>query len=252
MSESDAVESLERLGLTSYEAKVFIALQKLGAGTARDVHQITDVPRSQVYSVAENLADRGLIEVQQSSPIQYRPLDIDEARETLRSRFEREQERAFDYVEDVRAEREDGAEQQEAIWTLRGTDRIDERVVDLLREADERVVFGTAHESLVTDDIERTLRERADEGLLVAVISENPVIRDQFEPVDGVVVGEPPAQHGEDSPAGRVVFADGDTLLLSVLGDDASLGGDSETAIWSAESNFARMLIQIVEAYLGL
>jgi len=104
----------------------------------------------------------------------------------------------------------------------------------------------------VTDDIERTLRERADEGLLVAVISENPAIRDQFEPVDGVVVGEPPAQHGEDSPAGRVVFADGDTLLLSVLGDDASLGGDSETAIWSAESNFARMLIQIVEADLGL
>ncbi len=252
MSESDAVESLERLGLTSYEAKVFIALQKLGAGTARDVHRITDVPRSQVYSVADNLADRGLVEVQQSNPIQYRPVDIDEARETLRSRFEREQERAFDYVEAVRDQHGDGAEEQEAIWTLRGSQRIAERALELLEEAEERVVFGTARESLVTDEIDRTLRERADDGLFVAVVSENPEIRAQFADDEAIHVAEPPAAHGEDSPAGRVVFADGDTVLMSVVGDDTSLGDAGETAIWSADSNFARMLIQIVEANLGV
>ncbi|SNZ05983.1 Sugar-specific transcriptional regulator TrmB [Natronoarchaeum philippinense] len=252
MSESDAVESLERLGLTSYEAKVFIALQKLGAGTARDVHRITDVPRSQVYSVAENLADRGLIEVQQSSPIQYRPVGIDEARETLRSRFEREQEQAFDYVEDVRDQHDDGAEEQEAIWTLRGSERVEERAIELIREADERVVFGSGDQSLISDEIERTLRERVDDGLVVAVVSENPDVRAYFESVDGVHVADPPVHHGEESPAGRVVFVDGDTLLLSVVGDDSVPGGDRETAIWSAESNFARMLIQIVEANLGV
>jgi len=252
MSESDAVESLERLGLTGYEAKVFIALQKLGAGTARDVHRITDVPRSQVYSVAENLADRGLVEIQQSNPIQYRPVGIEEARETLRSRFEREQERAFDYVEDVRDEHGDGDEEQEAVWTLRGGDRIAERAVELLREADERVVFGTGRESLVTDEVERTLRERAAEGLVAVVLSENPDVRARFESIEGVHVAEPPVGHGEESPAGRVVFADGDTVLLSVVGDDTSLGDAGETAIWSADSNFARMLTQIVEANLGV
>ncbi|HMB50175.1 TrmB family transcriptional regulator [Natronoarchaeum rubrum] len=252
MSESDAVESLERLGLTSYEAKVFIALQKLGAGTARDVHRITDVPRSQVYSVAENLADRGLVEIQQSNPIQYRPVSIDEARETLRSRFEREQERAFDYVEDVRDQHDDGDEEQEAIWTLRGGDRVEERAIELIREADERVVFGSGNQSLISEDIERTLRERVEDGLVVAVVSENPDVRAYFESVDGVHVADPPVHHGEDSPAGRVVFVDGDTLLLSVVGDGSVTGGDRETAIWSAESNFARMLIQIVESNLGV
>jgi len=252
MSESDAVESLERLGLTSYEAKVFIALQKLGAGTARDVHRITDVPRSQVYSVAENLADRGLVEIQQSNPIQYRPVGIDEARETLRSRFEREQEQAFDYVEDVRDQHDDGAEEQEAIWTLRGGDRVEERAIELIREADERVVFGSGDQSLISDEIERTLRERVEDGLVVAVVSENPEVRAYFESVDGVHVTDPPVHHGEDSPAGRVVFVDGDTLLLSVVGDGSVTGGDRETAIWSAESNFARMLIQIVESNLGV
>jgi len=252
MSESGAVESLERLGLTSYEAKVFIALQKLGAGTARDVHRITDVPRSQVYSVAENLADRGLVEIQQSNPIQYRPVSIDQARETLRSRFEREQERAFDYVEDVRDQHDDGAEEQEAIWTLRGGDRVEERAIELLSSASERVVFGTSHEPLVTDAIERTLREAIEDGLAVIVVSENPAVRERFESIEGIRVNEPPVYQGEDSPAGRVVFADGDTLLLSVVGDDSSLGTARETAIWSAESNFARMLIGIVESNLGV
>ena len=93
-NKTDAVDAFEDLGLTSYEAKVFIALHRLGLGTARDVADTTDVPRSQVYSVAESLESRGLLEVQQSNPIRYRPVSVDEARETLRDRFEREQDRA--------------------------------------------------------------------------------------------------------------------------------------------------------------
>jgi len=102
--QNEAVDAFEQLGLTSYEAKVFIALHRLGAGTARDVAEITDVPRSQVYSVAESLENRGLLEVQQSNPIRYRPVSVDEARDTLRTQFERERDRAFEYVETVKNE----------------------------------------------------------------------------------------------------------------------------------------------------
>ena len=131
MEEGDAVASLERLGLTTYEAKVFIALQKLGSGTAREVSRVADVPRSQVYSVTESLEDRGLVEVQQSSPMQYRPVRIEEARKTLRERFETEAGRAFGYVESVRNERGGDNEEQEAIWTLTGRDHVSERTAEL-------------------------------------------------------------------------------------------------------------------------
>lgn len=45
MNEYEAVEALKGSELTAYEAKVFIALQQLGTGSARDVAQIVDVPR---------------------------------------------------------------------------------------------------------------------------------------------------------------------------------------------------------------
>lgn len=241
-TESEAIDGFERLGLTSYEAKVFIALHRLGSGTARDVANVTDVPRSQVYSVAESLEDRGLLEVQQSSPIRYRPVSLEEARETLRNRFEREQKRAFAYVETVKQEA--GTEEtQEDIWTVRNRDRIDNRVVDLLSRADERIVFGTRLPMFVTETIAETLQEQADAGVAVVVFSRTDAVRDRFEDVDGIVTRTSPAHHESDDRSGRIVVVDGDGILLSVVDGDGS-----ETAIWSAGSLFASVLIQLLEA----
>ncbi|MCU4739844.1 TrmB family transcriptional regulator [Halobacteria archaeon AArc-m2/3/4] len=240
--QTDAVEAFEGLGLTSYEAKVFIALQQLGSGTARDVARVVDVPRSQVYSVAESLEERGLLEVQQSSPIRYRPVSVDEARETLRERFENEQERAFEYVETVREE-PNGEEEQEDIWTVRGRTRVDDRAVDILSNAEEQIVFGTRLPELLTEEIERTLEERAASGVDVMGVSREPVIRSQLDDLEGVSSFSPPDHRTDDERSGRIVIVDDDSVLLSVVDDDGT-----ETAIWSAGSLFASVLIQLIEA----
>lgn len=240
--ETEAIDAFERLGLTSYEAKVFIALHRLGSGTARDVASVTDVPRSQVYSVAESLEDRGLLEVQQSSPIRYRPVSIDEAEETLRDRFEQERDRAFEFVDSVKQE-STTEETQEDIWTVRSRDRVDDRVVDLLSQADEEIIFGTRLMELVTPDIERTLEERAADGVEVVVISKSDAVRERLGALEGVTTDVPPAHRGDDRRSGRIVIGDGDSLLLSVVDNDGS-----ETAIWSSGSLFASVLIQLIEA----
>ncbi|ELZ09605.1 TrmB family transcriptional regulator [Natrinema thermotolerans] len=240
--ENAAVDAFETLGLTSYEAKVFIALHRLGAGTARDVADVTDVPRSQVYSVAESLESKGLLEVQQSNPIRYRPVSVDTARETLRNQFEREQDRAFEYVETVKNE-PSGEETQEDIWTVRGRDRVTDRIIELVSKADDRIIFGTRLSELVTDSIERTLSERAAAGVSVVIVSRTPAIHERFADHEGIVVDTPPSHRGDDQRSGRIAVADDDSILLSVLG-----GESGETAIWSSESVFASVLIQLIEA----
>ncbi|PCR89485.1 TrmB family transcriptional regulator [Natrinema ejinorense] len=240
--EAEAVDAFEQLGLTSYEAKVFIALHRLSTGTARDVADGTDVPRSQVYSVADSLEERGLLEVQQSKPIRYRPVSVEEAREILREEFEHEQDRAFDYVETVKSEPA-GEETQEDIWTVRGRDRVDDRTVDILSQAEERIVFGTRRTDLLTDAIERTLAERARNGVAVIVVSRAPGVRDRFADVEGVIVERPPGHRADEQQSGRIIIGDDDSILVSVLG-----GGDGETAIWSSGSLFATVLIQLIEA----
>ena len=47
------------------------------------------MPRSQVYGAAERLEERGLVETQQSTPTQYRPVSLGRARSRLLDELER-------------------------------------------------------------------------------------------------------------------------------------------------------------------
>lgn len=68
---SVAIDQLEALGLNTYAARIFVALVCLGEGTAKDVGEISDVPRTQVYDGVKELQDRGLVDVQQSTPKRF-------------------------------------------------------------------------------------------------------------------------------------------------------------------------------------
>jgi sugar-specific transcriptional regulator TrmB len=197
-----------------------------------------------VYSAAESLAERGLVDVQQSNPMQYRPVSLEAARSTLRERLERERDRAFEYVESVRSESED--EQREDIWTIRGQEGIADRVVELVGEAEDKLVFGTGSPAFVSDAIAAGLQARAEDGLAVIVVSENDAVRERFAGGD-IEVMEPPAALSGNERAGRFLFGDEDVLLMSVAQND---GG--EMAVWSAHTSFANVLIRIVEVSLGV
>lgn len=66
--QSVAIEQLERFGLSAYAARTFVTLASLGTGTARDVSQVSEVSHIRVYDAIDELHDRGLVDVLQSSP----------------------------------------------------------------------------------------------------------------------------------------------------------------------------------------
>ena len=60
-------ECLKSLGLTKYEAHVYIALLQVASATASEIHEISGVPRASVYTVIDQLLEKGLVSVSQSS-----------------------------------------------------------------------------------------------------------------------------------------------------------------------------------------
>ncbi|WP_459192350.1 TrmB family transcriptional regulator [Halosimplex sp. J119] len=248
--ESEAIEALQRLGLSKYEAQVFVALERLGTGTARDVDRMTDVPRSQVYGAAENLEERGLVEVQQSNPIQYRAVPLEEARETLTERFEREQDRAFEYLEAARRDADHEDEHQEGVWTVHGRENVSSRISQIVADAQDHALVATSPE-LIGDEIAAVLRDRADE-IDVWIYSgdhDDPALTEQFG--DSSVIVSPFPGEMSASAAGRLVAVDGETVLLSVLGGEELPGVRTETAIWSSETGIAGVLLELLRSHLG-
>ncbi|WP_440946158.1 TrmB family transcriptional regulator [Methanosarcina sp. T3] len=67
--------NLEKLGLTENEAKAYVGVVSLKEATAREVHELTNVPRAKIYEVLKLLAKKGYLEVRQGSPTYFRAVD---------------------------------------------------------------------------------------------------------------------------------------------------------------------------------
>jgi len=55
------VEKLKTIGMTENEAKVYAVLFELKVATAREMHEISKVPRNKVYEALANLEEKGFV-----------------------------------------------------------------------------------------------------------------------------------------------------------------------------------------------
>jgi sugar-specific transcriptional regulator TrmB len=169
----EAVEVLQQLGLKEYEAKCFVGLARLSTGTAKQLSEITDVPRTRIYDAIRVLEAQGLVEIQHSSPQRFRAVPLAEATETLRDQYEERVERLETALAD--AEELDPEEEKpvQEVWTLSGTDAIANRSNTLIREAVDEVVLVIGDDSLVTDELVESLTGRDESvDLLIGAVTE--------------------------------------------------------------------------------
>jgi sugar-specific transcriptional regulator TrmB len=66
------VEKLERIGLTEYEAKTYLALLEVHLNTAAKVSEKSGVPRTRIYSVLESLMHKGWVRIYSGVPLLFK------------------------------------------------------------------------------------------------------------------------------------------------------------------------------------
>lgn len=255
MEQEDAIEGLKRLGLTTYEARVFIGLQKLGQGTASEVSDVADVPRSQVYGAAEGLGERGLIERQQSTPTVYRPVPLEQARSTLLDQLARTGSETFDYLDDIQ-ETAEQEERTESIWMVSGRDSVTSRTVELTADATEQVLYAVEDIALLTESVLEALESAAARDASVVVASADEAVLSTVPEESSVEVFNVPESRDMDMGTTRFVIVDGETILLSAASTAHSAAADEqapngqEVAFWTSETAFAAVLANLAEAWL--
>ncbi len=85
----EAISALELLGLSNYEAKVYLALLRLGEATAQEISKESGIPYSRIHGVLNSLADKGLIEVILLRPKKYRLINPQLALNILADKLKR-------------------------------------------------------------------------------------------------------------------------------------------------------------------
>ncbi len=230
--QSAAIEQLEKFGLSSYAARTFVALASLDTATARDVSRVSDVPRTRVYDAVEELHDRGLVDIQQSSPKKFWAISAETASRT----FEHELQHRTAVLQTALSELEPAERraEQRGVWTVSGQPAVAERVLEFFASAEEEIVYMTV-EDLLTEDLIERLSGAADRGVSIKLAGISPKVQERIQDaIPGATMFES-LWVWSDTSAGRLMMVDGRKTLVSALvnGEDPSPSDPrSETAIW--------------------
>lgn len=225
---SEAVGLLQDLGLKEYEARCFLALTQLSSATAKEISEVSEVPRTRVYDAIRVLEAEGLVEVHHSSPQRFRAVDVDEAIATLRRKYDDRLETLQSHLERVDlAQESPPADVMQEVWSLSGGDGIRSRTYDMLEEAESEIVLLVVEEAILTETLFDRLRDAADRGVdvLVGVLDGAAVDSVRSELPDAEVfetelewlVGPETGVEGpkEEVAISRVLFVDRTTVLVS-------------------------------------
>jgi HTH-type transcriptional regulator, sugar sensing transcriptional regulator len=129
---------LTRLGLTSYEAKAYLALVRRDSSTAAQVARLAGVPRQRVYDVLATLVEKGLASTRPGQVVKYAAIAPELALERLvsdeRQRLADLERETAELIEELRPAFNEGQEQAdplEYIEVLRDRRAINERFAEL-------------------------------------------------------------------------------------------------------------------------
>lgn len=89
MDSSELADTLEAAGLSPYQASAYVAVLELGAASATEIAEASDVPKPRIYDVLDGLDSYGYVETYENGSLHARAHSPAEVLEDLRDRADR-------------------------------------------------------------------------------------------------------------------------------------------------------------------
>ncbi|WP_207586578.1 TrmB family transcriptional regulator [Halomontanus rarus] len=231
----EAVTTLTELGLTEYESRCFVALTRLSSGTAREISQVADVPRSRVYDTIERLGRKGLVDVQQSEPREYRAIPVESACRRLKEDYESRIDAAENALHQVE---EPESPDDEGMWSINQSEQVVDRIVTFLEAAEESVYLLIATDEVVDRRVLEGLHTAADGDVhvLVEVPTEDVADRVRDAVPDAEVVVAADLQSSEPVYSewpGQLLMVDRASIVAAGRTESDLPDVTDETAVWT-------------------
>lgn len=243
MKASDLVDELTGFGLDERSAKVYYHLSQLGAATASEVSQASDVQRTEVYRVMDDLEDHGFVEKTLERPRKYVAKPVDEALgaklEERRREVEQLEETQTQLVERwPRAHHEDTT-LRERFSVHQGRTQIQGVLERMVSRAEEEILLVAPHRGLVRLDTMGLLDEIEDEATGDASVRVLTEITEDDREVIGRLAGTAQVRHLEMPGYAQFLLVDTSEIALFVSLDPVvSTQGTGETVLWLNPQDF--------------
>jgi sugar-specific transcriptional regulator TrmB len=253
------VTSLQNLGFTSYEAKVYVALVRNETATVSTLHDDSGVPNSAIYGALKKLEKRGIIEFQNTKPMRYRCIPPEEALSKLKKDYAEECDIVFEKLDELYGESA-SEKTEELIWNINGARNVTCKVIQMLESAKNDILILSSstpfraiaerHASLKKDYatiIGVMNRKSGEEGISVRVISS---CEDEAKTIQNLVplatVRVNSLEESGSELKSFVIVIDDSEMLVDILKDE---DGDADlSAVWTNGAEFSSVISHLLSA----
>jgi sugar-specific transcriptional regulator TrmB len=141
-------EALKQIGLTEGEAKVYLALLKLGSVTSGPLTDESQVSRSKIYNVLERLMQKGLVSFILKNKTRYfqavEPARIEDYLEQKEAEFKKQKQELEKILPQLEMQRKLGEKIKEAqiFKGFKGVQAVHEKIFSNLKKGEEYFYMG--------------------------------------------------------------------------------------------------------------
>jgi sugar-specific transcriptional regulator TrmB len=122
------IDGLKKIGLAEYEARAYAALVGLGEANAREIHEASKVPRTRIYDILKELANKGFVEFIAGSPNYYRVVEPDSVMDKIRDELVETIDRSKKELKELNLE----VSGHSPVWCIKSEWAIEKRIRDFL------------------------------------------------------------------------------------------------------------------------
>ncbi|HKT22623.1 MAG TPA: helix-turn-helix domain-containing protein, partial [Nitrososphaerales archaeon] len=167
MNRSDVVEQLKDVGLTSYEAKAYVALAGLGSSEPKRIASDAKIPYPSAYTALKTLESKGWVEQVVKKPVTYRAKRPASVRAMVTSKLED----TFKELESVY--KSEPTEEAELVYTLRGRGKVLDKIYEMLRGSKGSVILVAPSMGFEDAKIMELLADAVGRGVEVRAICDD-------------------------------------------------------------------------------
>jgi sugar-specific transcriptional regulator TrmB len=133
----EILKEMQKIGFTSYEAKIYIALLHRNPATGYEISKISGVPQAKVYENILRLGNRGAVLNVGNDPVKYVPLPPEKLLKKADSEFEK----SINMLK-ARLPALSTSQEPDYAWNIRGYFSTMEKASQLIKEAEAEITMA--------------------------------------------------------------------------------------------------------------
>ena len=246
MINSEILNSLNSIGLTHYESKVYATLAVEGTATAKEISNICGIPYGKVYEVITSLSKKGFVLVLPTKPIKYKAVEPTKVIEIVKQNSNRKIENAEKIIKKEISnnfrKNKKVVEPQEMYWLLNGRMAINSKMGEFFRNAEDHVYILTSENGLnrlaYYAEILKTIRSK---GVDVIILSK--ITKKNSESAKSLSFCQ--IYNMNNSISTNFVSVDcKESLFFEAVPDDENTKYGMDRGIWARSPSFTQFLEQ--------